>query len=469
MSFSISRFQPAYFLSAIFLSTAAQAQNPAPAELILQDQQNYQSLMADAEDLYSKELSALENSLNDYSHRHGIDTYSGIVILDPVKADVGSALGLPPIMIIKTMMMQEGIMPYDMFSTMLMHSMFTETTLSTGETSYTQDPKTLFVSFSDSRKSPCVIVPMPSNTVPQKLVFPSMDAETARTFGNLHEGAHCLDNRYYNQIFSSALTHEHIETPILLLDAEEALQSYVKMHMAENFADIYAAGEFIRGGKELSFIDDVVTARAFEGDIIHFSGPALQGLKEEIELLGLDNFRSLSEGDVLQMYYRTVEDYALNMERMKLKLTDEHARHLEKQAEWQARGVKEENTAAMEQFQLSSSVMESGAFTAAIVSILGGGAMETDDILRSKEMNEKIAAWKPMEILQADSLQHESSISPASLSRAYVRHMDKLADLARADPDNAVLYGRQAEKLKVEFIDKALWAEFTAKPAALQP
>ena len=450
------------------------------ADLLREAQGNYQALMAGAETGYSVTLRKLEADLNAYAARNGLRQYPSIAVLDPVKADVGLALGLSPVMVAQTVMLQKDIFPHRGLREIVGQFLVSRELQTVVGDSFTQDPHALYV-LDPNLKMPCIIIPAPDNTVPVFFEIEGLSTAEAAAFQSLHEGWHCLDDRYHNRTFPAevyaSFDPEKLET---LIGNAEGLEAYSNAHKAEVFADIAALGEWVRKGRDLSDADKIESWRTKNYDRLqHATGPVLKALKKEIEGMGLEKFRAQSEAEARAMYYRVTEAHALNPRRLEAKLIYDRAGPNERVAfEWLATWGRE--TAAMMAFKDAvpkapdvsdvPDALKESAVGAAFSAMTGGLGIDLTKMQWNTNLNEWFLEWDVMQDLAKRAFEADGKVTPETVIRAYVRLQSELARDEPADPEGKFYYTMSAARLKYFFVKDLSEFDFvgtTAFAAAL--
>lgn len=455
-------YMAAAFLAAMGTSNIANAEDTSNLDLAYEAQGRFQELMRNAATPYSERLKALENALNDYAKRNGLDQYSKITFLDPVKADIGVALGLDKRMIGQTLLMEQGVMPYQDFSYMLGNAMVAASPSITDDNAYTQNPQALFVRFNDARKSPCVIVPSPANNVPDTLTVPGMSLQQAQDYRNRHEGWHCLDSVYFpkpipSEVYLAARTDSFSS----FQGRQDLLEGFINLQKTEILADVATLGEMVRAGHDVELIDTVVNWRASAAEhLAHLTAPALEQLKSYIEKVGLEEFNGMSEKEAVDTYYAITEDHALSVNALDLLLTNETGEPVLANASYTELDI--QKAAAYQKYRDAAAPSADISMVAAMTSIMGGAGKDIETIQREKSLEEKLKGWSALDDLTHTAYTLSGKVTPETMIGAYITLQTEYDNASERNPQDADMYAEMATRLKSTFVQKTLWSDFTA-------
>lgn len=444
----------AVFAAASVTEAPAADSNDSNLDLVYRAQGQYQQLMAGAANGYSARLQSLETWLNAYAGRNGLETYSKIVILDPIKADVGLALGLNSEMIARSMLLEKGVAPYRTFSGMLGDYLVSPVPTMTDSDSYTQNPHALFVIFNDARKGPCTIVPSPENSIPAALVIPGLHPSEALEFRNRHEGWHCLDNTYFNKPVPAPIYEAKRNKDLSVLAGNDRLLTgFLTLHKAEILADVGALGDMIRFGGKIDLIDRIIEWRAgMADDLIHLSAPVLKEFKDRIAGMGVDRFVAMTEAEARTLYYTVTEDFALDQTGLEALIAAENH---------SAPADPVQGVAGIERYRDYMAAPKAPAsMMAAFTAILGGSGITESDVASIKAVSADLKNWSPLDALQDKAFALAGKVTPVSIVKAYIALQGDYNARTAANPDKADLYIEMATRLKSVFVEKTMWLDY---------
>lgn len=449
-----------HFLMAGSLLAATPAQSHETQDntaILLQTQNKYQTLMVDAQDDYSADLNELEISLNAQMKKMR-GPYSHIAVLDPVKLDIAKGIGIPDTMAVQTMLLQKKIFPYPALLSLTQNFMVTTSPTVSGENSYTQNPHALYLMNQDAKvEGPCLIIPMPSNTIPDALKIPGMNIRDNARFSNLHEGWHCLDTTYYTKHFAPEIYQSFDPKDLTtLLSNGPGREAYINQHKLEAFADVATIGTLIRAKTyDLTLADTIAAWREnkFE-DLIHYTSPVLKGFKEKIEKIGIDGFRALTDDKAREFYYATVETYALTPRGLEIKIRRDN-NDISVKVDKDDPDAKRAAT-----YTHVAQPVDVNELASAFTAILDGKGKDTAELMHAKKINDTLANWKPFEEL-TEKARKSGNLTPESITHAYVVSMNELYRLSITDTANADLYEEKATRLKKSYIEETSGFDYT--------
>lgn len=444
------------------VQSAETRRRAAIRQVLLRDAQNdfYGSLAGPAKTAYARDLSAEEQQLNVMLLEYkGLDALNGAIILDPAKFDTGMALGLSPVESVRAMidrgrrasLQDAGIDAPDSSAIFLFSrsDMYNLPGIAQdmskpvdgsrfGISTYTQFPSERTALAGTS----CVIVPASEKTDPFRVKGLSYDENL--TYTNLHEGAHCGDPRTSEpDPDPSVLTKFKPEDDIGKLPDDPGVRhAYARNNQEESYADCYAVGEMIRGGKPLSVLDAVADWRKDNSwEVRHYTVPALKGLREAIDKMGVENFRKLDEQQAIALYNKSVDDHALNAKRVEAIQHNESHNPLKNGPLWVTQFTDKDVSAGLA-FRRSQNL---DRFVAAVHEAFTPAPAEP-------ALEAAISKWDASKALKDRAFGAEHKITPRTLANAYNAIHDELQDQVRKDPAQARYFELQMTKLQQTFV-----------------
>ncbi|TAL35053.1 MAG: hypothetical protein EPN97_07720 [Alphaproteobacteria bacterium] len=338
--------------------------------LIAMAQQDFARVSKLAEDSYSKELRERETRLTRYLGRNNPAVPSA-VYMDPNKFDTGMALGLSAKVTTERMLgLQRVTVTDDVLGSVADSMQTSDGSKFAARNSFTQNPS---AHFDDHIASPqaCVIVPT-SSTAP-KFQIAGLSFQENIDYINTHESWHCKNTKYT----LAAIPKEELEAingPLDVIGHPQRLLALTIATKNESLSDVGAMGDMIRKGHGMDMIDKV-QAQRYKGfdDYVHWTASALDGLKEKISEMGLDNFRRLNDADARKLYEGVVDKYTFTPTEAEVILA--------------YRMSDDENRAALRDWKTNYSVMEN--LIAAGAAVHDGADMKTLDDAIAKAGDDK--------------------------------------------------------------------------------
>jgi hypothetical protein len=424
-------------------------------ELMRAARENADDIIITAESRYSRDLSLLQGALNDYlKEQPGRNPVA--IYLDPAKFDAAMALGFEETSAIGRVLYRQGLaLDPTLIDDSAKLGAIADQTLGKQQSRfgiqiYTQDgashPGVGILGAN-------VIVPSADHAVTYPIE--GLSRRENVDFTNLHEGWHAKDAKYTvkGEVTPGLYQKIAVYNMVVFADEkeEEARQVFTTRHRAEVLADVGAVGDMIRGGKDISVLDKVREWRRSDpGDYRHMSVQALDGLKSEIEKIGIDKFRKLPNRSVRELYYNVVENNAID------------AAALKAAAQYDLNELVPETRAEMEQKAKTDRALAKGI---AFLGLVGEAAQKTaadnaskhehdHDTLSPAEqaVKDQLDKWDPLQALQDRAFKDSGRITPATLVKAYPKVSDEIRDNMETEPDNS-LHDLKLSKLQAAFID----------------
>lgn len=417
-------------------------------ELLRAARENFDDVMGTAETRYTRDLATLQTSLNEYLQREpGRNPMA--IYLDPAKFDAAMALGFAETSAIGRVLARQGLqLDPEGFADSIKLGVIADDTLSRYESRFgihvysqhaTNHPNV------GAGAAASVIIPAPDHAVPWPIAGLSRTED--RAFTNLHEGWHAKDNHFRLQGEVTPGVYDKIEkfdAAVFADDKEdEARHVFVTRHRGEVLADVGALGDMVRAGHDPSVIDKVREWRRISpDDYRHMSVQALDGLKAEIDKMGVDKFRALSDRAAKDRYIDIVEDHSVDERGLKAAATLVQ---------------NEKDPAAVAAIAARAKTDPSVARGLAFLDLVGPQAQraaEVANVLKPGEqaIKDQLDKWDALQILQARAVKDSGRITPVTMVKAYAKLSDELRDAMDAEPDNH-LNDLKLSKLQATFID----------------
>ncbi len=416
---------------------------------------NYMSLATQEQTEYSRALASMESRTN--TQMSGSKFNKGVVVLDPFKFDIGMALGIAPEEVVRQNVAAKAN-PAETNPGVIGGAAGTMAgALKTpmGTTSYTQVPVAYSINYNPEPKV-CVIVPETADTDPERIKeFTRVENQV---FTNSHEAWHCRDDKYTEQLRKINVgKHTAVDYSSDIRDLPDhagVRETYSLLHKKECLADVGTLGDMIREGKDPKIINDVARWRNhMSWEVKHFTTPVIEGLKQKIDEMGVENFRKLSEKDAQKLYYEVTDKYALDGNDIKNINTYEAGGALtrafykastfvdgdfDRAMQFRARHLSEW-TKAYEEDKMKNPPANSYSVNA-------------PKPAAQQKAETALVQWDAAKALKDKAFATDHKITPATLVRAYGDMQDELCAKTRSDPANTVMYEEQMTRLKVALL-----------------
>lgn len=407
-------------------------------KILLDDaKKNFETIAPLADNDYSKQLKKLEGDINGYLKRHP-EAGARAVVLEPNEFDAGVAMGMKPEEVVTRMLKKQGVTATDDEIKGIVTQIGADYTSKFGLQGYTQVSTQNPVGQGPDRAS--VIVPNSDQDDPYSV--PGLTYAENIDNGNRHEGWHNKDSFYDPGKWSERSQNiaEDYTNPALR-HSNSARNCFAEMQKQESIADVGAVGDMIREEKKpLDIIDKVAKWRqTSEGgaDAHHMTAQVLQGMRQEIEAMGVDKFRKMNENQVRDFYHDVTEKYGATGASVKAGL-DYRDGTPEERAALEKRAAAEPEVKKGLEFQRMMDNMPPVA---------------SDDLTAAdKELKEKIDKFDASALLEQKAFDLKGKITPATMIEAYGKIEQDLRKKIKSDPANARLYELEMTKLQEKFV-----------------
>jgi hypothetical protein len=413
---------------------------------------------------YERELQAEQQKLDSYFSGRGAKDPQAAVILDPIRYDIGRAVGMSSAVTVASLI--NGANPEDRSlealpevkdpnnpealgvsrtSPLFFRSMGYDPEgigkqmetpfVSRFGTTYTQFP----TENPNNLVQGGVITPASEKLDPTRV--PGLSYADNLTYINWHEMWHARDTR--EAVFPANF---NADLPIKSQPNDPAtFKACATRNQQESFADVGSVGDMIRSGKPMSVLDAVLDWRRVPEDTAHTTVPALEGLKQKIQEMGLDKFRKLDDAQAQALYEKVVDEKALNAEDVRI-IHDEHSWNPLKSLPVTVKSFTDPETKKALGFERQQTDDALGTLWRAVKG--------TAPIPFDPQMPPALAGWNPTQVLEDTAFAAAHKITPETMSEAYVKLQDKLESQARAaqDPAQAQIYAAQMTMLQTAFV-----------------
>ena len=399
---------------------------------------------------YSRQLQALETGVNEYLKRN--PSYNNrVVVLKPDEFDVAMALSTSKDVVqqskdaVQLMLKRQGIEPdAAMLAGIAAHMSYGYDT-KFGLSGYTQDAETQ-PNVGPGKVS--VIVPNSNHADPSPV--PGFSRKDNVDFFNRHETWHVKDSWYDMARFSpKALAGAQEWNAVTLSTNAEAREAYSTQMRKEALGDVGALGDMIReSAKTTAMISNVISYRQADPfDVLHLSSPVLEGLKSEIDKMGVEKFRKLDEKKTREFYHDVVEKYGIS------------AKALKQAADCEVSG--DDGMRA----KLASSSDPDAKKAAQLLKLKNADPAAEDSDIPLTPAQEKTKAeldrYNPARALENRAFADGGRITPETLIGAYGKLKEELRQKAIKFPDNE-LYPLEMTKLQQTFVEMVRTTDYVA-------
>jgi hypothetical protein len=406
-------------------------------------QANFQRILKDADNGYSKQLRQRGDEFTRSMQRQSGSSKSGAVLLDPNEFMAGLAIGMT-YKEVATALLDAHHVPHtdkvvdNVIDDMRMTYRFPYTDANTPEAS-TQNPHA-FADILTNDPRVCAIVPA-SAFYPPELQVPGMTHQQNIDFINRHESWHCRDDR--NKIVG--FTQEQLdkmedEDPQMAIGDPARLQAYATGNRQESLADVGSAGDLIRKGADPKIIDGIITWRADASDTVHMTIGALQELKHRIDDMGINKFRKLSDDQARALYNDCAEKGAMSpatAEKIISYMTSsDEVREAQRE---QAKNDPDMQRAL--DYMAPYKIPPKDQKTDGVRPLTPG----------EQAVAEQVRSYDAEKMLEDRAFRDARKITPATIVKAYGELQDDLRRKMDKDPGNP-LYQAQAVKLQESFL-----------------
>lgn len=301
--------------------------------------------------------------------------------------------------------------------------------------------------------SACVVVPPTSYA--GEFQGNVIDIDTFLEFINRHEGWHCLDSDGWRRVakFPAGFT-DQIEKmkPRQIVSSQQALDYIQAGTRIEAFADLGALGDMVVAGRDMGLFDMIIRNRAHmnQVDLLHTSTPVILGLKREIEGMGLNAFRAMTDESRMALYYKVLDAETLTGRQIGILIRYQDGGRAEKEA-IEAKEDKDPDTARAMRY------MRAFFFT------MGESPQlrpPLTDVQRHK-LREEVEAYDAGAALLDTAFKISGVVTPRSLLAAHEALQGDMKRQTKQNPANP-LYPALAARLKKVIGDELETLDFAA-------
>lgn len=399
---------------------------------------------------YSRDLERLGSRLTGNLKDGHSTVHNKVVFVDPEKLDVALSLGFAPDFAVENILARQKVHIPDNSLKQAGNKATSYYESKFGARTYTQDP-TAITNLKNPQPEACVVVPSSEHAL--AVDIKGLSRQDQVDFTNRHESWHCLDSKY-NLRHLDPKKVDAIKKGTLASHVNDrtALEIYATVYRKEALADVGAAGDMIRAGKGLDLLDKVSAWRATDTkDLQHLSSPVLDGLKQKINEIGIDNFRKLSDADAQKLYFEATDTFGMTAKSLQMDIRFGTAKPAERKA--YVERAKTDEDAARAMLLMGYLVTAPGAQAKA-------GMSPGDNALA-----EKLKTWDADKLLDDKAFEISRKITPASIIKAYNAMQEDLHDKMKNDPGNQ-LYPLQATKLQQAFLTHARELDYVGANAS---
>ena len=394
---------------------------------------------------YTRQLQAMEKDLNDYLRRNPSFNLHAVV-LHPDEFDAARALGMGPQEAVKVMLNRQDLKPDAyMLAAIAKHMNFgydSKFDLS----GFTQDAETQpNVPSGTSPLKSYVIVPNSNHADPNPI--PGFSYQDNIDFFNKHEGWHAKDSWYDMTKYSPQAQAATVEWNTDALANPEAREAFAMQMRKEALGDIGSIGDMLREDKTrtTAMIDTVAAWRRTDPfDVQHLSAPVLEGLKTEIDKMGIAAFRRLDEKHVKEFYHSVSEKYGMTAKAVQRALDYDCGDDAARLNITQQRDPDTQKAVAFMKMKNADPAPEDAdiPLTAA-----------------QEEVKAALHKYNPSRELENRAMKLKGKVTPATFIEAYGQLEEELRQKALKEPNNP-LYALQMTKLQETFIGMVPRADY---------
>ncbi len=409
--------------------------------------QNFLSLITSARTKYSESLDLFENYLNTQLAKDP-SLHNRAIVLDPVIMDVALALGIPPADAIREYLKSKSVtMPdkvvdwaVDALSEKKIRNIVSDIT-------YTQKPS---VNWDDAAPGVCLVVPSSDYAIASGFYINGFGVAGTTLFANLHEGVHVQDVRLNFAGMDLDSIQKTLDSGNAAIVSDPTAIKYLCLkYNGESLADIGALGYLIYSTSAGTEIIDQLKAWRMgrPDDNLHLSFPVLDELKRRIDLIGIDQFRSIEEDSLRTFYYSILDDKGITPARLthvlKIGLAGDAKDAYVKEH------IKDEDCVWALEMLKAQAAKDT-------VLVFGEHKMSSAERKAAREISD----WNAKDSLLQTAFKSDGIITPATLIAAYgTLHRNLEAETAN-NPERAATCRQERIRLKSAFIDLMTTANF---------
>lgn len=400
---------------------------------------------------YSQELKILQDNVTAFLKKYDGRIHDRAIVLDPRRYSEGLAIGFDrKSATIVLLAAQQGSAASVRTATYYMGRIYDVPKY--GLETFSPVPAALDPA--DKRNvSTCVIVPT-SDFALQGHV-PQFNFDEDREYTNRHESWHCMDYGDNYRAFSYRDMEAVDNHPVgKFVHNATRLKIVSIAYNSEAFADVAALGDMVRAGHGMDVIDRAIAwrSRKTEG-FTHRSMPMVQGLKDAINHIGLENFRTMSDDAAHSVYYHVREEHGMTPGNLRVALEYNEA-SATKRAKF--------DRAAENDLEVRNGIVFSHLL------------YKTDDepdpdktpqTEAEQKLAEALKQWPALDLLKAQAFHDSGKITPGTLIKAYETMLDALGAEMKANPADPLADLRMT-KLQQVFIENVRDIDYVAANAA---
>lgn len=396
---------------------------------------------------YSRELRTLQDHVTAFLKKNDGRIRDRAIVIDPRRFAEGLALGLGPRLTALVLLgAQDG--PGGNLIGTAVYMGATYEIPKYGIETYSPSPAALGPA--DRKKaSPCVLIPTSDFALQGRV--PQLTVEEDREYTNRHESWHCMDYGRHLRVFSDRdISAVDEETLAASVKNKTHLRIFAIKYNKEAFADVAALGDMVRAGHGMDIIDKIIEWRsARTQDLGHRSMPVLEALKKDINAIGLENFRAMTDEHAHSVYYTVMEEHGMTAKNLEVALKYAHAggKHKAKFDRAAQRNPEVANGIVFSQYLYPTEETED--------------APEAPETEAEKALADSVAAWPALDILKGQAFRDSGKITPGTLIRAYETLLDGMRVQMKENPADP-LPDLRMTKLQQVFIDSLTTIDYVA-------
>lgn len=272
------------------------------ATLLGQLRQHFVAHASRYKNITSRDVKKLQRQTNARLSRLSHTQHLGVFVIDPLKADIGYALGLSDSTTVHAMLPQDKTGLIDPRSIRIAMSSLREISYPLGRTmTYVTSPCAT-VNYRDTAEYTLII---PASPIAASFMPPLMNHETLIEYTNLHESAHVTDTvfTFKNIDFNNVDWHNIHDYSVWLRNKTTRNAARATL-MSEAYADLFAAGEMTAHRGNLGTLDAIIEWRKTVSYYLHQTSWHLAALRREIDSMGIKKFKRLGEDARQAIYHR---------------------------------------------------------------------------------------------------------------------------------------------------------------------
>lgn len=400
-------------------------------------QDNFLALADLARTDYSAHLDSLAVSINNYLQRHP-SMHSKTVIIDPIKLDVGRALGLGTEEIIQRLIGKDSIVKEARDATI--EAADAEQSLIPGDYGYAPTPTTTVNLFYATPKL-CVLLPT-SDYCFIDIAIRGMTPQQKAEFINRHEAGHAEHSAgVWAGLDTAQLKNFSPDDPFApapILDYPDIAEALSRNIREEAYGDMRALGSMIQDGEDPAILQKAIQMRRKSRDGTHMSVRQLEGLSHYIDSIGIENFKAMPEGQTRALYDTLNALHGVSAAMLRINAAYDVAAPQEKE--------REDNLAAENPLHAAAKDFRNLTDRTKAYLVLPPPA--------DPKLKEDVDAWDGawQLIKGAAELNADKMLLPENIIKAYGRMQNDLAKKMAAEPYNP-LYPAQRLRLQKIFIE----------------